>query len=120
MKLRVQARQQSDQARLRRCEANPADADAILATAHRAKGEEWACGKLSEEFQSVWDAATIVDPQTKKESYVLPESKELALQWVAVSGAERILAHRGLLPKGSDHLRMVRNGEDARNFQAVV
>ena len=95
---------------LRRCEANAADADVILSTTHKAKGGEWGSVKLSEEFQSVWDVAVIVDPQTKKESYVLPEGEELALQYVAATRAKRLLVHRGLLPKATEHLRMVRQG----------
>ncbi len=96
---------------LRKNETRPEKADIILSTVHKAKGAQWGSVKLSEEFQNVWDTTKIVDAKTQVEYFTLPEPEELALQYVAATRAETLLAHRGLLPKVQDRLRMIRNKE---------
>lgn len=96
---------------LRKNEVRPEKADFILSTAHKAKGAQWGSVKLSEEFQNVWDATSATDKHTQQEFYVMPDHEELALQYVAATRAETLLAHRGLIPKVQDRLRMIRNRE---------
>ncbi len=96
---------------LRKNEVRPEKADFILSTAHKAKGAQWGSVKLSEEFQNVWDAAAVKDTRTQQEFYVMPDHEELALQYVAATRAETLLAHRGLIPKVQDRIRMIRNKE---------
>ncbi len=103
---------------LRKNETRPEKADFILSTAHKAKGAQWGSVKLSEEFQNVWDAAAVKDTRTQQEFYVLPDHEELALQYVAATRAETLLAHRGLIPKAQDRIRMIRNKEPIQR-QAV-
>ena len=96
---------------LRKNEASPDKADFILSTVHKAKGAQWKSVKLSEEFQNVWESSVIIDKRTQEECYVMPAHEELALQYVAATRAETLLAHRGLLPKVQDRLRMIRSKE---------
>ncbi len=99
---------------LRRSEIRPAEANFIFSTAHKAKGAQWGSVKLSEEFQNAWEAATAMNTQTHQEYCILPEHEELALQYVAATRAERLLAHRGLLPKAREHLLMMRCKQPVR------
>jgi superfamily I DNA/RNA helicase len=92
---------------LRNCEARAEDADVILSTAHKSKGAQWGSVKLSEEFQNIWEAAKVMDKDTKQESCILPDGEDLALQYVAATRAEELLVHRGLLPKAKEHLLAV-------------
>ena len=96
---------------LRKSEDRPEKAHVILSTAHKAKGAQWGSVKLSEEFQNVWEAATAMDTRTHQEYCILPDNEELALQYVAATRAEKLLAHRGLLPKAKEHLRMMRSAQ---------
>ncbi|NNN12595.1 MAG: hypothetical protein HKL81_02450 [Acidimicrobiaceae bacterium] len=94
---------------LKQNEPRASRADVIFSTAHKAKGAQWKSVRLSEDFHNVWESAVTVDPYTGEAFYHLPDSEELALQYVAATRAETILAHKGLLLKAKEHIKIVRS-----------
>jgi hypothetical protein len=89
-------------------ETNPKKAHIILATAHKAKGAQWGSVALAREFRNVWEAS--VSTHGDSVAYALPDHEEMALQYVAATRAETLLAHSGLIPHVADHLRLMRFG----------
>jgi hypothetical protein len=89
-------------------EPNAKRAQIILATAHKAKGAQWGSVTLSREFRNVWEAS--VSTHGDSVAYALPDHEEMALQYVAATRAETLLAHSGLVPYVSEHLRLMRFG----------
>jgi hypothetical protein len=88
-------------------EGNVRSAQIILATAHKAKGAQWGSVALSREFRNAWEAS--VSTHGNDVAYALPDEEEMALQYVAATRAETLLAHSGLIPYVTEHLRLMRS-----------
>jgi len=99
---------------LKKSQARAEDADVVLSTAHKAKGAQWRSVRLSSEFQTVWDNAVVTDRKTGLQSHVRPELEEITLQYVAATRAQQRLVHAGLIPKVTDHLKLLNSG--SRHF----
>ncbi|WP_276958840.1 UvrD-helicase domain-containing protein [Ferrimicrobium acidiphilum] len=89
-------------------ESNAKKAEVVLATAHKAKGAQWGSVTLSREFRNVWEAS--VSTHGDDVAYALPDHEEMALQYVAATRAETLLADSGLVPLVNEHLRLMRFG----------
>ena len=105
---------------LRRSQSRPQDADVILSTAHKAKGAQWESVRLSSEFQTVWDTAVVTDRKTGLQSFVRPELEEITLQYVAATRAKGRLVHAGLIPKVTDHLKILNSASKRFSMSAEM
>ena len=105
---------------LKKSQARAEDADVVLSTAHKAKGAQWRSVRLSSEFQTVWDNAVVTDRKTGLQSHVRPELEEITLQYVAATRAQQRLVHAGLIPKVTDHLKLLDSVSGHSSTQAEL